>query len=83
MSEEDKQFVIKCTCGGIDTIVSIEEVIMRYPAYPNNDGEIEFDSANGKEIFGQIDHLECWKCEAYYSEEDVAELVIKNPEVSV
>ncbi len=70
--------VIKCAeCGEIDSMISIEEVIMRFPVYANRDGGIEFDGSNGRTIHGEIDHIECWKCETWYSFDEIEEMVVE------
>tara|TARA_R110000751_G_scaffold212519_3_gene316075 strand:+ start:167 stop:439 length:273 start_codon:yes stop_codon:yes gene_type:complete len=85
LKEEEHKYVMKCEkCGGIDTIITIEESIIRFPCHPNKDGDgIEVDASNGKTIFGQIDHLECANCGEYYGDtDDVLELIIKKGETN-
>jgi len=61
-------------CGEIDNMISIEEVIIRFPVYLS-DGVIEFDERNGKTIHSEIDHIECAKCQTYYSIEELEEMI--------
>ena len=69
----------RCGCGETD-LRSIEIITMAFPVYPNGDGEPDFDGANGKTLYSEMDSIRCMMCEAEYALDELHTIIVESEE---